>query len=457
MLLKKTLRRSILIPSFNLSNINNELLRILRGEIQERITSDGYIVSINRIVSKSVGKTMASSIDGSVKFDVNFECDILNIEENNILIGCTINNITPIGIFASYKNYINILLIKKKLPANFDTFFKINNTINIKIVKFTYELTQKRINLIGEIYFYNYIEPFENRYVNLIKDGNEDNFNLDVIYSDSIDDTPNNLELGYGKQIPDLLTSILNIDNDIWNYYVNYTNPFNQLTSKKDYNIFTEIFHLIDKKFSNVFIINETDGLLNKIKEMKLKTKGKYDLVIGNNGQDFIDFSIDIEHFSMKGIFKDVYDGLNKLEKKGTFILKVFNLYTYPMVQLIDILKKLFEKSHIFKPETSNMNNSVRYLIFDGFIDIDKNTLNGFNDISKSKYKYPKLLYPIELINQLTINWVLASNIKIAEIQLRKLNEIIDTIEFYNYKKNNDTQFVKEQKIISDEWIKKYK
>ena len=123
------------------------------------------------------------------------------------------------------------------------------------------------------------------------------------------------------------------------------------------------------------------------------------------------------------------------------------------MIQLIDILKKHFDKCYLFKPDTSSMNNSEKYLILNGFIGIDKKLLDEIKKIGDSKYKYPKLLYPVELINPLTINWVLAANIKMGEIQLRKINEIINTIEFYDFKKVKNESLLEKQNIIAEQWI----
>lgn len=461
MISKKTiLSRSVIIKSIELNNINANLLKKLKMEIEGRSTKDGYILSINQIISKSIGKAIPSSTSGDILYNVRFECDLFNLENGDILIGCNVNRITQIGIFASYRDFVNILLITKYLPDGFMEKFKINDKIDVKVKMFNYYLTQEKIDLVGELYYY-YIDDIKNRYFNLIKDDN----NLpkfDIKYTDNIDSVPNELSLGYTKEYGDLLTSIIGVKQELWRFYSKFRNPYEELYKRYpiDYCILTDIFNLPEfvGKFSNCFVINETNGIDKKLKELKIKTaKSKtYDLVIANNGADFVDFSIDIEHYSMKGIFGDCFNGLSKLNKNGAFIIKVFNLYTYPMVQLVHILQTHFENSYLFKPETSGTNNSIRYLIFNGFHGIDKEVLDVLSSVSSNKSKYPQLLYPVEYIPELTRNWILGANIKFQKYHIRKINEIIDTIEFYEFKEPNKAvkdSYIEKQKIIANQWV----
>ena len=54
-------------------------------------------------------------------------------------------------------------------------------------------------------------------------------------------------------------------------------------------------------------------------------------------------------------------------KKGGTFILKVFDLFLKPSVQLLYLLSCCYEQVYIIKPYTSRAANSEKYIICKGF------------------------------------------------------------------------------------------
>ena len=54
-------------------------------------------------------------------------------------------------------------------------------------------------------------------------------------------------------------------------------------------------------------------------------------------------------------------------KKGGTFVLKVFDLFLKPSVQLLYLLSCCYEQVYIIKPYTSRTANSERYVICKGF------------------------------------------------------------------------------------------
>lgn len=98
-------------------------------------------------------------------------------------------------------------------------------------------------------------------------------------------------------------------------------------------------------------------------------------LVTGDGG---FDFSIDYcsqEEQATPLILAEMIVGLRSLRKDGAFILKVFDVVTLPMLQILWVFWKSFQSFQLIKPKTSRACNSERYIVARGFRGLDMNLL----------------------------------------------------------------------------------
>jgi 23S rRNA U2552 (ribose-2'-O)-methylase RlmE/FtsJ len=158
---------------------------------------------------------------------------------------------------------------------------------------------------------------------------------------------------------------------------------------------------------------SKTGDLL--LKENLLYIRNKYknsmDYITGDGG---IDFSCDFnnqEHLSLKLVFAQIVYALVLQNKGGIFILKIFDIFKLFSVELVFILCNMYENIYIYKPFTSRIANSEKYIICKGF----KNNHNEF--INSLVSNFDNIINNIENIKSIC-------NITIPNIFKNKLEEI---------------------------------
>tara|TARA_B110000008_G_C16957288_1_gene558716 strand:- start:1333 stop:2529 length:1197 start_codon:yes stop_codon:yes gene_type:complete len=142
------------------------------------------------------------------------------------------------------------------------------------------------------------------------------------------------------------------------------------------------------KKNKNVIIErgqDQTGNLFNpeNFKYCWEKYKGSMDIVTGDGG---FDFSIDYnrqEGLAIRLLITQIAYAISMQSKNGTFILKMFDLFLLPSVQIIYLLSTLYKKVFIIKPNTSRYANSEKYIVCFGFKNINTQNL---------VYKFYKIL-----------------------------------------------------------------
>ena len=125
-------------------------------------------------------------------------------------------------------------------------------------------------------------------------------------------------------------------------------------------------------KHQNIFIekgFDNTGNLLN-VKNLRYcynKYKNSMELITGDGGFDFsIDFNKQ-ESLSIKLIFCQICYAIALQKQGGTFIVKIFDIFTEATIDLLYLLSSLYKKVYIIKPCTSRIANSERYVICKNF------------------------------------------------------------------------------------------
>jgi 23S rRNA U2552 (ribose-2'-O)-methylase RlmE/FtsJ len=126
------------------------------------------------------------------------------------------------------------------------------------------------------------------------------------------------------------------------------------------------------------------------------------------------DFSIDFnkqEDLSLKLIFAQIIYAIIMQKKGGHFVIKIFDIFKYKTVELIFLLSNLYENVYIYKPHTSRIANSEKYIVCKYY---KNNFINNYEYIFNN---YALILENIDSIQTLF-------NIKIPKLFINKIEEI---------------------------------
>ena len=152
--------------------------------------------------------------------------------------------------------------------------------------------------------------------------------------------------------------------------------------------------------------------------------------------------------YSYHLIYCEIYVSLNVQAINGNFIIKIFDLFNYKTIQLVYLLYNCYNTVEIYKPLTSRLSNSEKYIVCLGYNGCSKNSLN----ILKKYYERSRelsidvpdsFLYEINKYNDLYVT-----------SQINKIEEILNKIgkkDDINYEK-----IVNQQKKNAIEWCKKH-
>lgn len=91
------------------------------------------------------------------------------------------------------------------------------------------------------------------------------------------------------------------------------------------------------------------------------------ELVTGDGGFDFSTNFNNQEEQSTFLIICEVFIALKVQKKGGTFVLKIYDISTMLMIQLLEMLNSVYSETYIVKPLSSRPANSEKYLVCNGF------------------------------------------------------------------------------------------
>lgn len=122
----------------------------------------------------------------------------------------------------------------------------------------------------------------------------------------------------------------------------------------------------------NVIITSGADNTgnlynLDNIKYLQTRFGNTMDLVTADGGFDFsVDYNSQ-EYLASRLIYCEILSALVTLKPGGTFICKMFDLLNKLTIDFLYILQCKFEYIYVFKPKTSRLANSEKYLVCTGF------------------------------------------------------------------------------------------
>jgi len=209
------------------------------------------------------------------------------------------------------------------------------------------------------------------------------------------------------------------------------------------------------QKNKNVVIesgITNTGDLMSKKNLLYCldKYNNSMNVVSGDGGFDFsVDFN-NQEQICTNLIFAQICFAIAIQKQGGSFVLKVFDIFTQASIDLLYILSNCYEKVYIIKPNTSRVANSEKYIICKNFVlenskpfvlrlskiydvmDCEKtmeNEIRRFLNINISHYYINKLeeinaIFGQQQIENINATFNLIGNTKNDKIELYKKNNI---------------------------------
>lgn len=106
----------------------------------------------------------------------------------------------------------------------------------------------------------------------------------------------------------------------------------------------------------------------------------KCHLVTGDGGFDYSGNYNLQEVSSYKLLYSEIFVALNIQEINGNFVLKVFDIFNYKTIQLLYILYNHYSYIELYKPTTSRLSNSEKYIVCSEFKGIKMETLQMMID-----------------------------------------------------------------------------
>lgn len=122
----------------------------------------------------------------------------------------------------------------------------------------------------------------------------------------------------------------------------------------------------------NVIITTGIDGTgnlyhLDNIKYLQMRFSNTMDLVTADGGFDFsVDYNSQ-EYLASRLIYSEILGALVTLRSGGTFICKIFDILNKLTIDFLYILQCKFKFIYVFKPKTSRIANSEKYIVCMGF------------------------------------------------------------------------------------------
>uniref|UniRef100_A0A6C0L110 Ribosomal RNA methyltransferase FtsJ domain-containing protein n=1 Tax=viral metagenome TaxID=1070528 RepID=A0A6C0L110_9ZZZZ len=148
----------------------------------------------------------------------------------------------------------------------------------------------------------------------------------------------------------------------------------------------------------------------------------KCHLVTADGGFDYSQNYNLQEESSYQLLFSEIFTALHIQAINGNFVLKVFDLFHYKTIQLIYLLYNHYSYIEIYKPTTSRLSNSEKYIVcseFKGMTDSVRELLNqSLKDHTNFKIKVPDSF----------INEIMKYNQQFVNLQIDTIKTIIQNI-----------------------------
>lgn len=182
--------------------------------------------------------------------------------------------------------------------------------------------------------------------------------------------------------------------------------------------------------YGNLYQYNDVKAFIKNFQRNKVSivtADGGFDYSSDFNGQEISSCQI---------IFSECFVALNILKEHGTFVCKVFDLFTAPMIKILYFMSLHFEEIYLYKPDTSRPANSEKYLV----------CIQYKNLLSDEDKDY--LIYLIKLYQDSINNNLIGVNETLDLHGIRVPSYFVNSLNEYN------NQYLEHQKYYLQKTIK---
>ena len=182
------------------------------------------------------------------------------------------------------------------------------------------------------------------------------------------------------------------------------------------------------------------------------KRVGEVDLVTADGGFEAKDENNkEVEH--LKLFLAETLTAFKVLKKGGSFILKIYDIFTKPTLELLFLLSSTFKSVEIKKPVSSRPANSERYVVCHGFKGYNakmhvnnEEEYSSILDLSEAdKKRFEKFIYNLGL-----------KNAEYVKTIMENINEVVNYIEVNEKNGLEEINKKKEREIYRQVWEKVY-
>ena len=169
------------------------------------------------------------------------------------------------------------------------------------------------------------------------------------------------------------------------------------------------------------------------------------DIITADGGFDFsIDFNQQ-ERMACKLILAEILYTIIMQKKGGSCVIKMYDTFTKPSVDMIYFLSSFYNVAYIIKPNTSRTANSERYIVCKGFkLDDSSNYYLKFKDAIKNLYENQDISIASILNIDIPYKFITSLEEIIAIIATQQIENIQTTLKLIN---NNDKMYDKQNKF----------
>ena len=180
---------------------------------------------------------------------------------------------------------------------------------------------------------------------------------------------------------------------------------------------------------------------------------GKVDLVTADGGFEARDENNkEVEH--VKLFLAETLTAFKVLNKGGSFILKIYDIFTRPTLELLFLLSSSFKEVELKKPVSSRPANTERYVVCHGFkgtdikehVKMEDGEYQSIISMNKTqKSKFDKFVYNLEKQNVKYVNGV-----------IKNINDVLNFITINESNRMEILNKENEQKMFKKIWEKVY-
>lgn len=211
-----------------------------------------------------------------------------------------------------------------------------------------------------------------------------------------------------------------------WNNSI-LTNPMNHIINGED-------------GTGNIYRLKNVENFIKEINGNFCK------LVTADGGFDYSEDYNSQEESSYELLYSEIYLAINIQKLSGNFVIKMFDLFTQKTIQLLYLLYNLYENISIYKPLTSRLSNSEKYVICSNFLGCPKKIKD------KLKEYYDKKIELHIDIPETFIKDINEYNDNFTKLQMESINTILKNIESKNILKKPSDEQIKN----AMDWCEKY-